>query len=80
MDKEKIEKLVKMVDNTSDKYTNEEFIIAVYLLIRFGRHTVDNYVDSSELEEIRKEIKKHNSIFDEELNYNIDKILNNKEN
>lgn len=79
MDEERVRKLIKTVDDMSEKYTNEEFIIAVYLLIRFGKSTIDNYIDGSDFEEIKKEIKSHKSIFDEELNYNIDKILNAEE-
>lgn len=79
MDKEKIKKLIEIVEEKSQKYTNDEFILAVYLLIRYGKSTFENYIDSTDLDKIHKELRTKSTIFDEELNYNIDIILNNKE-
>lgn len=59
-----------------NKYDTKEFIAATYILIRYGLILYENYIDSIDVECILKEIKKCDTIFDEELNYKIDKILN----
>ncbi len=79
MDKEKIKELIETIEEKSQKYTNDEFILAVYLLIRYGKSTFENYIDSTDLDKIHKELKQRHTLFDEELNYIVDKILNNKE-
>lgn len=78
----KIDKIVKIVDelnDLSDKFSDEELRVASYLLIRYGTSTCKYYIDDSDLEKIYKEIKKRTTIFDEELNYKVDKILNNSD-
>lgn len=78
-----IDRIVKIVDelnDLSDKFSDDELRVASYLLIRYGTSTCKYYIDDSDLEKICKEIKDRETIFDEELNYNIDKILNNSDN
>lgn len=79
IDKERIHEIIKELDNLSSKYSDDEVIIASYISIRYGTFNFENYIDSTDLEKISKEINKCSTIFDEELNYKIDKILNNKE-
>lgn len=78
-----IDRVIKIVDelnDLSDKFSDDELRVASYLLIRYGTSTCKYYIDDSDLEKICKEIKDRETIFDEELNYNIDKILNNSDN
>lgn len=79
MNKEKLIELIKTIEQTSKKFTDDEFNIAMYLYIRYGNFTLKNYIDSSDLEKINKELKQRHTLFDEELNYKVDRILNNKE-
>ena len=74
-----IDRVIKIVDelnDLSDKFSDDELRVASYRLIRYGTSTCKYYIDYSDLEKICKEIKDRETIFDEELNYNIDKILN----
>ena len=75
-----IDRVIKIVDELnelSDKFSDDELRIVIYLLIRYGTTTCKYYIDDSDLEKICKEIKDRETIFDEELNYKVDKILNN---
>lgn len=76
MEIDRVIKIVDEINDLSDKFSDDELIVASYLLIRHGTSTCKYYIDDSDLEKIYKEIKKRETIFDEELNYNVDKILN----
>ena len=77
-----IDRVIKIVDELNDlldKYSDDELRVVSYLLIRYGTSTCKYYIDDSDLEKICKEIKDRETIFDEDLNYNVDKILNNSD-
>lgn len=76
MEKKKIQNIIRELNDISTKYTNNEIIIAIYIWIRYGTTTFNNYIDETELNKIFEEIKNNITIFDEQLNYRIDKILN----
>ena len=77
MDIERIIKIIEELDDLSNKFSDNEVIIACYLSIRYGTHTCKYYIDNTDLDKIHKEISKCRTLFDENLNYRIDKILNN---
>lgn len=79
MDIERIKQIVRKLDKISNNCQNRDFYIATYLYIRYGISNFENYIDSTDLERISKLIRERTTIFDEELNYQIDKILNTKE-
>lgn len=79
MDREKIEHIINEFNDISDKYTDQEFIVAVYLYIRQGLFNFKYYIDETDIEKISKAIKDKESLFDEDLNYKTDKILNEHE-
>lgn len=76
MEKKKIQNIIRKLNDISTKYTDNEMIIAIYIWIRYGINTFNNYIDEAKLNKIFEEIKNYTTIFDEQLNYNIDKILN----
>ena len=76
MDREKILEIVNKIEDLSSKYDDYEFITATYIFIRFGIHTCTNYIDSTDLSKILAVIKTHRTIFDDQLNYEVDRILN----
>ena len=76
MKKKKIQNIIRELNDISTKYTDNEMIIAIYIWIRYGTNTFNNYIDEAKLNKIFEEIKNYTTIFDEQLNYNIDKILN----
>lgn len=75
MARERIEKLINELDNISEKHTDNEFNIAVYIYCRCGIFTFNNYINENDLEMIENEIKQHESIFNEDLNYKVTRIL-----
>lgn len=77
MDREIIYEIMKELDKLSEKYSDNEVIISSYISIRYGTSNFENYFDSSELDKVFKEISKCRTIFDNDLNYRIDRILNN---
>lgn len=77
MDIERIIKIIEELDDLSNKFSDNEVIIACYLSIRYGTHTCKYYIDNTDLDKIHKEISKRRTLFDKNLNYRIDKILNN---
>lgn len=79
MDRERIFEIIKELDKLSEKYSDNEVIIASYISIRYGTSNFENYIDSSDLDKVFKEISNCRTLFDEELNYKIDRILNNIE-
>ena len=79
MEIDRVIKIVNELNELSDKFSDDELRVASYLLIRYGTSTCRYYIDDSDLEQICKEIKKRATIFDEELNYKVDKILNNSD-
>ena len=79
MDRDRIYEIIKELDNLSIKFSDNEVIIACYISIRYGTSNFENYIDNSDLDKIFKEISKCHTLFDDELNYKIDRILNNSE-
>ena len=80
MDREKILEIVNKIEDLSSKYDDYEFITAIYILIRYGIHTCTNYMDSADLEKIFTVVNIQKTIFAEQLNYEVDRILNSKQN
>lgn len=80
MDIENVEFLMKIFDVLSNHYSDyNNFNLAMYIYMRYGIRTFNDYKETGKIEKINKELKKHHTLFDEELNYEIDTILNSKE-
>ena len=75
MNKERIQKLINELNIVSEKYTDNEFNVAVYIYCRCGIFTFNNYINEDNLEMIENEIKQQESIFNGELNYKVTRIL-----
>ena len=76
MYRERIYEIMKELDKLSEEFSDNEVIIASYISIRYGTSNFENYFDSSDLDKVFKEISKCRTLFDNDLNYRIDKILN----
>lgn len=79
MDRKRIEKIINEIDNIYEKYNDDEFNLAFYIYCKYGLHHFKYYIDDNELEEINKVLKRHSTLFDEDLNDNIRLILNDDE-
>lgn len=79
MDRTKIEKIMNEIDNISQKNNDDDFNLAFYIYVKLGKFEFDNYICDDELEEINKILKRHSTLFDEEINDEVGLILNNEE-
>ena len=64
MDIERIIKIIEELDDLSNKFSDNEVIIACYLSIRYGTHTCKYYIDNTDLDKIHKEISKCRTLFE----------------
>ena len=79
MDRKRIENIMNKLKDISDVSYDEEFDVAVYIFMRYGKYEFDNYICSDELEKINKVIKRHSTMFDEDVNDEIRMILKDEE-
>lgn len=79
MDRTRIEKIINELDNISEKNYDDDFILAVYVFVRYGLFEFNNYICDDELKEINKILKQHSTIFDEDVNDEVRIILNDVE-
>lgn len=79
MDRKRIENIINKLKNISDTASDDEFNVAVYILVRYGKFEFDNYICDDELEEINKVLKRRSTLFDEDINDEIRLILNDEE-
>lgn len=76
MERTKIQALITKFDDLSKNYSNEELYVAMYIYCRYGIRTFKYYIDETDIEAINKLITGKSTLFDEDLNYKIDKIIN----
>ena len=79
MDRKRIENLINEIDNVYEKYTDDEFNVGLYIYAKLGKFEFDNYLCDDEIEEINKVLKRHSTLFDEEINDEVRLILNQDE-
>lgn len=76
MDRAKIDKIMNEIDNISQRNYDDDFTLAFYIYFRLGKSNFENYVCDDELEEINKVLKRHSTLFDEDINDEVRMILN----
>ena len=79
MDRVRIKEIINKLDDISQKYTDEEFNLGVYIYVRYGIFEFNNYICDDELEEINKILKRHCTMFNEEINDDVSFILEDDE-
>lgn len=79
MDRTRIEKIINELDNIAQKNYDDDFNLAMYIYVRYGLHQFNNYICDDELIEINKILKKHCTLFDEDINDEVRMILNDDE-
>lgn len=78
MVRKRVKILIKLLENFETVFKNDELITAIYIYYRYGLKTFNKEISEKKLNKIYDEIKKKETIFREDMNYKIDKILNNK--
>lgn len=76
MDRKRIEKIINEIDNISQKNYDDDFNLAFYIYVRLGKFEFENYICDDELIEMNKILKRHNTLFDEEINEEVATVLN----
>ena len=79
MNRNNIKKIIEDLQDITEKYTDDEFNVAVYIFARYGKYEFDNYICDDELEQINQVLKRHSTLFDEDINDYVELILNNAE-
>lgn len=79
MDRKRIENIMNKLKDISDVSYDDEFDVAIYIFLRYGLFEFNNYICDDELEEINKVLKRHSTIFDEDVNDEVRMILNDDE-
>ncbi len=79
MDRKRIENIMNKLKDISDVSYDDEFNVAVYIFVRYGLFEFNNYICNDELEEINKVLKRHSTIFDEDVNDEVRMILKDEE-
>lgn len=75
MDRKRIENIMNKLKDISDVSYDDEFNVAVYIFVRYGLFEFNNYICNDELEEINKVLKRHSTMFDEDVNDEVRMIL-----
>lgn len=78
MVRKRVKSLIKLFENFETVFKNDELITATYIYYRYGLKTFNKEISGKKLNKIYDEIKKKETIFREDMNHEIDKILNNK--
>ena len=79
MERKRIEIIINKLDDIWQTTYDDEFNVALYIYVRYGLFEFNNYICDDELEEIKKILKRHNTIFDDEINDEVSLILNDTE-
>lgn len=79
MDRKRIENIMNKLKDISDVSYDDEFNVAVYIFVRYGLFEFNNYICNDELEEINKVLKRHSTMFDEDVNDEVRMILKDDE-
>ena len=78
MVRKRVKSLIKLFENFETVFKNDELITAIYIYYRYGLKTFNKEISGKKLNKIYDKIKKKETIFREDMNHEIDKILNNK--
>lgn len=78
MVRRRVKSLIKLLENFETVFKRDELITAIYIYYRYGLKTFNKEISEKKLNKIYDEIKEKETIFREDMNYEIDKILNNK--
>lgn len=73
--RDNVKVLLKLFDIMKNHYTEEAFFAAIYIYVRYGYKTFEKEIKSKKLKKISEVLKEQKILFDEDLAYRIDKIL-----
>lgn len=76
IDRKNVKTIIAMFDIIKQFFTEEVFLSAVFIYIRYGNKIFEKEKDSNKLNRIYEELQKQKILFDKDLEYRIDKILN----
>ena len=74
--RKKVKTLISLYKIIEDFYGKDNFYVATYVYIRYGIKTFNKEIKSRQLKKINEELKQYKTLFDRDLSYRIDRILN----
>ena len=76
MNRKAVKGLITLFENFDEVFETDNLYVATYIYFRYGLTTFNKEINNSKLQRIDDEIQKNGTMFDKDLNYRIDKILN----
>ena len=64
-----------MIDIMKQYFTEEAFLVAVYISIKYSNKIFEKKIDDNKMEKIYEELKKQKDIFDKDLTDRIEQII-----
>ena len=70
-----VRNILGMIDIMKQYFTDEAFLVAVYISIKYSNKIFEKKIDDNKMEKIYEELKKQKDIFDKDLMDRIEKII-----
>lgn len=70
-----VRNILGMIDIMKQYFTEEAFLVAVYISIKYSNKIFEKKIDDNKMEKIYEELKKQKDIFDKDLMDRIEKII-----
>ena len=70
-----VRNILGMIDIMKQYFTEEAFLVAVYISIKYSNKIFEKKIDDNKIEKIYEELKKQKDIFAKDLMDRIEKII-----
>ena len=70
-----VRNMLGMIDIMKQYFTEEAFLVAVYISIKYSNKIFEKKIDDNKMEKIYEELKKQKDIFDKDLMDRIEIII-----
>lgn len=70
-----VRNILGMIDIMKQYFTEEAFLVAVYISIKYSNKIFEKKIDDNKMEKIYEELKKQKDIFDKDLMDRIEIII-----
>ena len=70
-----VRNILGMIDIMKQYFTEEAFLVAVYISIKYSNKIFEKKIDDNKMEKIYEELKKQKDIFNKDLTDRIEQII-----
>ena len=75
IERKNVRYILGMIDIIKQYFTDEAFLVAVYISIKYSNKIFEQKIDDNKMEKIYEELQKQKEIFDKDLNDRIERII-----